>query len=97
MNKLNYKKWALRFIIWILIINIATVYLTVNYVNFPGIEDSSGMNILLLRILGKVLLILSIIFIVISTVKKEEKNYQYWISISGIALFGIVPLIGILF
>lgn len=96
MNKLNYNKWALRFIIWIIIINIAIVYLTVNYVNFPRVENNNGMTLFFLRVLGNVLLLLSIIFITISSVKKEEKNYQYWISIAGIMLFGIIPLISIL-
>jgi heme/copper-type cytochrome/quinol oxidase subunit 3 len=97
MNKISYKKWAFRFTIWILIINLVTFfvafYLTVSYEDFPGVENNSGLNLVYLEILSSIILLLSVIFIIISSVKKERRNYQFWISIIGIMLFGILPLI----
>jgi uncharacterized membrane protein YhdT len=94
MNSINFKKWAFRFTIWILILNIITFYLTINYVDFPGVKNNTGLTLFYFGILGSILLLLSIIFVIFSTIKKEKRNYQYWISIIGIAIFGILPLIG---
>jgi CDP-diglyceride synthetase len=96
MKKINFKKWAFRFIVWILIINIITFYLTINYVDFPGVENNTGLNLFYLGILSGILMILSVIFVIMSSVKKEKRNYQYWISIIGIVIFGIIPLVSIL-
>jgi uncharacterized protein YhhL (DUF1145 family) len=93
MNKITFKDWAFRFTIWILVINIITFYLTINYVNFPGAENNTGLIIYYLGIISLVLLLLSIAFIAISSVKKEKKNYKYWVSIIGIILFGVLPLL----
>ncbi|GAL77436.1 hypothetical protein JCM19274_5149 [Algibacter lectus] len=43
--------------------------------------------------MANILLFLSIVFIVISSIRNEKKNYQYWVSITGIILFGILPFI----
>ena len=96
MKKINFKKWAFRFIVWILIINIITFYLTINYVDFPGVENNTGLNLFYLGLLSGILMILSVIFVIMSSVKKEKRNYQYWISIIGIVIFGIIPLVSIL-
>lgn len=93
MNKIDFKKWSFRFTIWNLIINIISFYLTIDYSNLIGMENNPGLTLFYLRILGYIFLLLTIIFIIISTSKKEKKNYQYWISIIGIILFGIFPFV----
>ena len=92
MKKINFKKWAFRFTIWILIINIITFYMTINYVDFQVFEKNTGLNLFYFGILNGILMILSVIFVIMSSVKKEKRNYQYWISIIGIVMFGIIPL-----
>jgi CDP-diglyceride synthetase len=92
MKKINFKKWAFRFTIWILIINIITFYMTINYVDFQSFEKNTGLNLFYFGILNGILMILSVIFVIMSSVKKEKRNYQYWISIIGIVIFGIIPL-----
>lgn len=93
MGKINFKKWALHFTIWILIINIISFCLTINYVDFPNIENNTGRALFYFEIITSILLILTVIFIVMSSVKKEKRNYQYWVSITGLFLFGLLPLI----
>lgn len=97
MNKINFKKWAFRFTIWLLILNIVIAYLIINHTDFPGVENNTGIRILLFSILSTILLILSVTFIIISTIKKEKKNYQYWISVVGFFIFGLFPFIASFF
>lgn len=97
MRKINYKKWAFYFTMGILFVNIISFYLVVDYVDFPGVENNTKLNLFYLRILGVILLLMSILFITFSTIEKEQKNYEYWISIIGIILFGILPLVGSFF
>lgn len=93
MSNLNFKKWAFHFTLWIAVINIITFYLVVNYTGFPGSENNIGLGLFYFGILSSILLLLTTVFIVISTIQKEAKNYQYWISVIGIVLFGILPLL----
>ena len=97
MNNINFKKWAFHFMIWVLIINIISFYLTISYTSIFNEGDNTAEVLFYFGILGTVLLLLSLIFIIFSTIKKEKKNYQYWISIVGLVIFGILPILGSLF
>ena len=89
MNSVNFKKWSFHFMIWIIIINIISFYLTIGYMN----EEA----LLYFGIIATILLVLSLIFIILSSIKKEKKNYQYWISLVGIFIFGVLPIIASFF
>ena len=93
MKEISFKKWAFHFIIWILVLNVIIIYLTISLVDFPRLENNTISVLLYLGILANILLFLSIVFIVISSIRNEKKNYQYWVSITGIILFGILPFI----
>jgi hypothetical protein len=93
MNKIIFKNWAFRFMIWIIIINVIVFYLTVTYVNFPGVENGTASTLFYLGLLSSILLLITIIFIVISIVIKEKRNYKFWMPIIGILILGILPLI----
>lgn len=97
MNNINFKKWAFHFMIWVLIINIISFYLTISYTSIFNEGDNTAEVLFYFGILGTILLLLSLIFIIFSTIKKEKKNYQYWISIVGLVIFGILPILGSLF
>ena len=97
MNNINFKKWAFHFMIWILIINIISFYLTISYTSIFNEGDNTAQVLFYFGILGTILLLLSLIFIIFSTIKKEQKNYQYWTSIVGLVIFGILPILASLF
>ena len=80
MNTINYKKWAFHFTIWIVIVNVVIFWVTVNYNSLVYDPQSVQQTIWKLGLLTNLLLIGTILFLVISTVKKEKKNYQYWIA-----------------
>ncbi|WP_225034659.1 hypothetical protein [Winogradskyella sp. SM1960] len=93
MNTINFKKWAFHFMIWILIINVISFYLTVSYTSLLNEFNNTGQILLYLGILATVLLFMSLIFIIISSIKKEKKNYLYWTSIIGLIFFGTLPIL----
>ena len=93
MNNINFKKWAFYFMIWILIINVISFYLTISYTNIFNEGDNTAEVLFYFGILGTVLLLLTLIFIIFSSIKKEKKNYQYWTSIIGLVIFGIFPIL----
>ena len=82
MNNINFKKWAFHFMIWILIINIISFYLTISYTSIFNEGDNTAQVLFYFGILGTVLLLMSLIFIIFSTIKKEKKNYH-----GGLLLF----------
>jgi hypothetical protein len=92
MNKIIFKNWAFRFMIWILIINVIIFYLTVTYVNLPGVKNGTASTLFYLGLLSSILLLFTIIFMVISIIKKERRNYKFWMPIIGILILGIIPL-----
>ncbi len=90
--KINYKNWAFRFAIWIAIINVIVFYLVINTVSLIG-DVSYEKTIFYLGILATLMLVLCIIFIIISTIKKESKDYRYWLALTIILFFGIAPIL----
>ncbi|WP_299680566.1 hypothetical protein [uncultured Dokdonia sp.] len=88
MDKISFKKWAFHFMIWVIIINSIIYYLTANYVNKLMAGDSVIVVISRLGLVGALLLVLTLLFIILSIVKKEKRNYQFWIAAVGIFLFG---------
>ncbi|NRD20946.1 hypothetical protein HNV08_12890 [Winogradskyella eckloniae] len=97
MNSINFKKWAFHFMIWIVIINVISFYLTISYTSIFNAGGNTAEVIFHFGILGTVLLLLSLIFIIFSSIKKEKKNYQCWTSIVGLVIFGILPILASLF
>ena len=97
MNNINFKKWAFHFMIWIIIINIISFYLTISYNSLFNGQDNTGEVLLYFGIIGIILLLLSLVFIILSSIKNEKKNYQYWISVIGVFIFGVLPILASLF
>lgn len=89
----NYKRWAFNFLIYLVILNIAVAYVVINFAE--GLHDSVrfSQNMLIFSVIGTVILIAGIIFTILSIVKKEEKNYQYYISIIGYIFFTVSSII----
>ncbi len=89
----NFKKWAFRFLVYLIFINIAAFYLGVNFANGFDNLDLYESKMTILSLLGTILLLAGIIFTILSVTKKEKKNYQYYISLIGYPLFLIVTIL----
>lgn len=89
----NYKRWAFRFLIYLIVLNIIVFYLVVNFMD--GFQDSVkfNQNMFIFSSIGTIILITGVIFTILSIVKKEEKNYQYYISIVGYIFFIVLSII----
>lgn len=82
-KKSNHKKWAFKFLIYILILNISTFYMSFSGNYIPLAIIACGLLALVLLIVGTVLTIMSI-------KNKEQRNYQFYGSIIGYSIFIIL-------
>jgi uncharacterized membrane protein HdeD (DUF308 family) len=89
---MNFKKWAFRFLIYIIILNIIIYYMVINFASGFDDPEKLNQNLTLTSIIGILLLLAGIVFISMSLIKKEEKNYQYYISIIGYPIIIILTL-----
>ncbi|MDI9310542.1 MAG: hypothetical protein QM535_10020 [Limnohabitans sp.] len=93
-----YKNWSLRFLIYKIIIE---VYLGIIYFNQPvvfnigieKIEEPQNLSILIFKLLSILFSILGIVFLTLSVIKKEEKDWKFYTSLIGqsvLIIFSIV-------
>ena len=83
-----YRKWAYKLFIYMFWINILLTFM-INRGNYHPYA------ILGASALATILLVVGILLTVVSIKNKEEKNYQYHISIWGYGIFLILTLISI--
>jgi len=79
--QITYKNWAFRFTVWIIIINIAAFWMTLHYNSLLYDQSQVIKKVWLLSLLGNLLLVGIILFLILSIVKKEKRNYKFWISL----------------
>ncbi|TCI85583.1 hypothetical protein [Tenacibaculum sp. M341] len=89
----NYKKWAFRFLIYLVIMQILTFYVSVKLLNVLINPEDLLKKLTMISIISKVILVVGICMTVMSIVKKEKENYQYYISIVGYCIFTILTLL----
>ena len=83
-----YRKWAYKIFIYMFWINILLTFMA-------GQGNYHPWAITGAFLLATVLLFAGILLMIVSIKNKEEKNYQYHISIWGYAIFLILTLISI--
>lgn len=90
----NYKKWAFRFLIYTIIANFALGIKITSFV--PMIHDRSDfeMKVLSLEIIAWVCFIVGAVFTFLSYHHKEEKNYQYKVSVWGFVILFLLTIVG---
>ena len=106
-KKTNYKKWSFKFLIYIILLNFLMAYMVsnamreVSLVIIPeGYEkpnDYTQIYIMIVSLLATIFMIAGIVLTILSVKNKEEKNYQYRISVWGYPIFIILSLIITLF
>jgi len=72
--QITYKNWAFRF-------TIVSFYVTINYINLLYDQSQVGKGLFMLGLLANFLLVGTILFLILSIVKKEKRNYKFWISL----------------
>lgn len=84
----NYKQWA--FLLFIIIVLVSIVeYFFITYFTISLLELDLDIFIQFLNIMGiatTLMMLTGIILTILSIVKKETKNYQFYISIVGYPL-----------
>lgn len=93
-----YKNWSLRFLIYKIIIE---VYLGIIYFNQPIVldigtektEEPQDLSILIFKLLSILFFILGIVFLTLSVVKKEERDWKFYTSLIGQSVLIIFSII----
>lgn len=101
-KKTNYKKWAFRFFIYIVIINIWVGYMATRPMfalsldeNGNVVESQSNIPYYLLTagIIATLLMLTGFVLTILSISKREKRDYQYYISIIGYLTLLIVAIV----
>jgi hypothetical protein len=85
-NETDYRKWAFRFLIYTIIVNIVVFFLTINYMGNNVIFD----------ILNNTLIVLGTICCYLSFLNKEPKDFKFKFSTIGFSILIIFTIISIL-
>ena len=93
--KTNYKKWSFRMLIYTLVCNVIVTYLiaTSTSISLAGSPDSFGFNIMILSFLATSFFLAGVILTILSHFNKEERNYQYHVSVWGYLIFILLTLL----
>ncbi|WP_299674243.1 hypothetical protein [uncultured Tenacibaculum sp.] len=92
-SRTNYKKWAFRLLIYLLIVEAVSFYTVVNFFNDIENSDTFHLRVNILWNLSRVLFLLGSVLTILMLTKKENKNYQYYISLIGYPLFLIFSVV----
>lgn len=84
VRKTNFKKWSFRLFVDLLFAQGLLYY----HVTSSGLLNTT--LIMIFSILSLLFLIGACVFLILSIVNKEQRNYQYWIALIGIPLYLIV-------
>ena len=86
----NYKKWAFKCFIYIVLLNVLVAYMIVK-------GNYEPLAILVCSILATLVLFLGTALTILTVTKKEEKNYQYYVSVIGYPIFIILTVLANLY
>ena len=96
MNKksTNYKKWSFKFLIYIILLNLLIAYLIATTpIGLGNSEQTLELRLIVLSFVNIALIISGIVLTILSFKNKEEKNYQYNISVYGYPIFILINMI----
>ena len=85
-RRTNFKKWSFRFFIDLIFVNGLIFY---------HVTISSSPQLLVIEIfsiLSLIFLIAGCVFLILSIINKEQKNYQYWVSVVGFPLYLVLSI-----
>ena len=96
-----YKNWSLRFLIYKII---TEIYLGIIYFNKPvvfnitkiKVESTQNFSTIIFQILSGLFLIFGIVFLIISLMKKEQRDWKFYTSLFGHILIIILSILFIL-
>ena len=91
----NYRKWAFRLFIYLILTQIAIAFKAATYVDDSFITgvNSYDYAFAILAGLSSLFLLGGVVFTVLALIYKETKDYKYWISVCGYPIFIIASVI----
>lgn len=89
---MNYKKWALHLLLWIIIINLIVPIAEASSTIFESTRGTLSFMIVL-NFIGMAFFLIGLIFLVLSLIKKEKKDSVFWAACIGYILLSIISII----
>lgn len=91
----NYKRWSFRFLIYYFLVNAVIIYQTINFAN--GFDDAERFNLFLnlISIIASFILLTGSVLTILSVLKKESKNYQYYLSVIAYPIIIILNVLSL--
>lgn len=90
----NYKRWSFKFLIYIVLLNLLITYLVARTpIGLGNNEQMLEGKLIILSFINIALLISGIVLTILSFKNKEEKNYQYNVSVYGYPILILINLI----
>lgn len=87
----NYKKWAFRFLIYLVFLSCLGFYLIPRTIVASETVIFSKKMLILGWVL-KLFLCVGILFMILMIRNKETKDYKFWISLIGISFYFLVSI-----
>ena len=87
----NYRKWAFRFFIYLVLLSGLGIYLIPSKVIASETEIFS-QKLLILGWVVRIFLCIGIFFMIMMIRNNETRDYKYWISLIGISLFFLASI-----
>lgn len=88
----NFKKWSFKLLVYVIIINLVIAYLVARFMPLIHNVETFNLRLLILGIVANVLWLIGLVLMILSVVKKETKNYQYYFSVLGYPLYIIFTM-----
>ena len=89
----NYRSWSFRLLIYVLLLNLVTMYLTIQFIPFVHDGERFYIRMLILSVLAMLLFIAGVILTIFSVRNKEKKDYKYKVSVYGYPIFFLISII----
>ena len=86
VRQTNFKRWSFRLFIDLIFVN-ALIWYHLTTSVFPQL-----LVMQIFSILGLLFFIAGCVFLILSIARKEQKNYQYWVSLIGFSLYLILTI-----
>jgi len=83
----NFKKWAFRLFVDLIFVNILIFY------HVTTSDSPRPLLVMIFSILSLIFFVGGCVLLTLSIINKEQKNYQYWVSIIGFPLYFILTIV----
>jgi len=88
----NYKRWAYRLLLYLIVLKGVGVYLVTYYTIGEHNSETFFRGLDIINVLSTVFLAVGLVLTTLSIIHKEKRNYQFYAAVIGFSIFLILNL-----